>query len=134
MTTILKRPESMKNNAHLYCPGCGHGIVHRLVGECIDELGVPIKIALNITFPETVNKYNIDEMKALIKNGSETWPGAKYVKKEKDGVTINIKYADVEKIIKDIIETAKIITAIEPNSGTTTPFAISTVTESFSSE
>ena len=68
----------------------------------IDELGVPIKIALNITFPETVNKYNIDDMKALIKNGSETWPGAKYVKKEKDGVTINLKHADVDKIIKEL--------------------------------
>jgi len=68
----------------------------------IDELGVPIKIALNITFPETVNKYNIDEMKTLIKNGSETWPGAKYVKKEKEGVTINLKYADLDKIIKEL--------------------------------
>ncbi len=23
-----------------YCPGCGHGIVHRLITECVDELGI----------------------------------------------------------------------------------------------
>ena len=28
----------------------------------IDELGVPIKVAVNITFPEVVNEYNIDKM------------------------------------------------------------------------
>ena len=29
----------------------------------IDELGVPIKVAINITFPEIVNQYNIDKMR-----------------------------------------------------------------------
>jgi DNA-directed RNA polymerase II subunit RPB1 len=68
----------------------------------IDELGVPIKVAINITFPEVVNKYNIEELRKLIKNGSETWPGAKYVKKLKESVTINLKYADLDKIIKEL--------------------------------
>jgi 2-oxoglutarate/2-oxoacid ferredoxin oxidoreductase subunit beta len=36
----LTRPESLKPTPHSYCPGCGHGIIHRLVAECIDELGV----------------------------------------------------------------------------------------------
>ena len=40
MNNILKRPESLKSTPHLYCPGCGHGIIHRLVAEVIDELGV----------------------------------------------------------------------------------------------
>lgn len=39
----------------------------------IDELGVPIKVAVNITFPEVVNEYNIDKMRELVKNGSEVW-------------------------------------------------------------
>lgn len=33
-------PESLKRIGHLYCPGCGHGIIHRLLGEVIDELGI----------------------------------------------------------------------------------------------
>lgn len=68
----------------------------------IDELGVPIKIAVNITFPETVNKYNIEHMKTLIKNGPDIYPGAKYVKKNKDSVTINLKYANIDKIISNL--------------------------------
>ena len=36
----LKRPDSLKDQRTHYCPGCGHGIVHRLVAEVLDELGV----------------------------------------------------------------------------------------------
>jgi len=68
----------------------------------IDELGVPIKVAINITFPELVNKYNINHMKTLVKNGSETWPGAKYVKKLKEAITINLKYADLHKVANEL--------------------------------
>lgn len=38
--TKFVRPKSLKEKQHSYCPGCGHGIVHRLVAEVIDELGV----------------------------------------------------------------------------------------------
>jgi DNA-directed RNA polymerase II subunit RPB1 len=71
----------------------------------IDELGVPVKIALNITFPEVVNQYNIDHLKKLITNGPDNWPGAKYVKKLNDSVTVNLKYAaqnEIEKIIREL--------------------------------
>ena len=68
----------------------------------IDELGVPIKIALNITFQEVVNEYNIDEMKRLILNGPDVWPGAKYIRKGTDMITINLKYADLNKIVNEI--------------------------------
>ncbi|MCK4648349.1 2-oxoglutarate oxidoreductase [bacterium] len=40
MKRILGRPESMQDVSTIYCPGCGHGIVHRLVCEVIDELGI----------------------------------------------------------------------------------------------
>jgi len=36
----LKRPETLYDVATHYCPGCGHGITHRLVAEVIDELGI----------------------------------------------------------------------------------------------
>lgn len=35
----FKRPNSMTDKPLHYCPGCTHGIIHRLVGELIDELG-----------------------------------------------------------------------------------------------
>ncbi len=40
MKKLYCRPESLKETPHLYCSGCGHGIVHRLLAEVIDELGV----------------------------------------------------------------------------------------------
>ncbi len=33
-------PESLIDVRTHYCPGCGHGIAHRLLAECMDELGV----------------------------------------------------------------------------------------------
>jgi 2-oxoglutarate ferredoxin oxidoreductase subunit beta len=39
-TVVYKRPESLADVPTHYCPGCSHGIAHRLVAEVIDELGV----------------------------------------------------------------------------------------------
>ncbi len=36
----LTKPESLKDVQTHYCSGCGHGIVHRLVAEVIDELDI----------------------------------------------------------------------------------------------
>jgi len=37
---VYKRP-SLLNEAHMhYCPGCSHGVVHKLVAEVIEELGL----------------------------------------------------------------------------------------------
>ena len=38
--TIFKRTSVLKDCPTHYCPGCGHGIAHRLVAEVIDELGI----------------------------------------------------------------------------------------------
>lgn len=37
---LFKRPESMTSTPMHYCTGCGHGIIHRLICEVIDELGI----------------------------------------------------------------------------------------------
>ena len=47
----------------------------------LDQLGVPEKIALNLTFPEVVNKFNIEELNDYIINGPNKWPGAKSIVK-----------------------------------------------------
>ncbi len=38
------RPQSMRDVTTHYCPGCGHGIIHRLVCEVVDELEIREKI------------------------------------------------------------------------------------------
>lgn len=73
----------------------------------IDELGVPIKIAMNMTFPDIVNKINFDEMRQLVNNGPDTYPGAKYVRKTKESRTIrlqNIDRSTVRLEIGDVVE------------------------------
>jgi DNA-directed RNA polymerase II subunit RPB1 len=47
----------------------------------IDELGVPMKVAINMTVPEVVNAFNIDELRQLVRNGPDVYPGAKYIRK-----------------------------------------------------
>ena len=37
---VYRRPESLTEAPTHYCPGCTHGIAHRLVAEVLDELGV----------------------------------------------------------------------------------------------
>ena len=37
---VFDKPNSLNDISMHYCPGCTHGIVHRLVAEVIDELGI----------------------------------------------------------------------------------------------
>ncbi len=37
---VFKRPHALADMTMHYCPGCTHGIVHRLVAEVMDELGI----------------------------------------------------------------------------------------------
>ena len=37
---VFEKPKALTDAIYNYCPGCTHGIIHRLVAEAIDELGV----------------------------------------------------------------------------------------------
>lgn len=37
---VFEKPKALTDAVLHYCPGCTHGIIHRLVAEAIDELGV----------------------------------------------------------------------------------------------
>ena len=41
--TVFSRPKLLKDVPTHFCPGCHHGIIHRLVAECIEKLGVEDK-------------------------------------------------------------------------------------------
>lgn len=43
MQKVFERPKALSDKKLHYCPGCTHGIVHRLVAEAIDELGLQEK-------------------------------------------------------------------------------------------
>lgn len=40
MGKTFSKPEALSDNHTHYCPGCTHGVIHRLVAEVIDELGI----------------------------------------------------------------------------------------------
>ncbi|KAB3527193.1 thiamine pyrophosphate-dependent enzyme [Alkaliphilus serpentinus] len=40
MSTIFERTDGLTDKQFHYCPGCTHGVIHRLVGEVLVELGV----------------------------------------------------------------------------------------------
>lgn len=37
---IYEKPKSITDKPFHYCPGCGHGTVHRIIGEVLDEIGI----------------------------------------------------------------------------------------------
>ncbi len=37
---VFEKTKGLTDNQFHYCPGCTHGIIHRLVAECLEELGV----------------------------------------------------------------------------------------------
>jgi DNA-directed RNA polymerase II subunit RPB1 len=63
----------------------------------VQQLGVPMKIAKNLTKPVIVNDKNRDFLMQLIQNGPDIHPGAKIVER-KNGEMISLRYADVASI------------------------------------
>ncbi|KAG2424894.1 hypothetical protein HXX76_014052 [Chlamydomonas incerta] len=55
----------------------------------IDELGMPLRIAMNLTMPEPVNPLNQVRLQSMVDNGPDVYPGAKFVHKV-DGRTIRL--------------------------------------------
>ena len=64
----------------------------------LNELGVPLKVAQNLTFPEVVNKYNIARLSEYVRNGPYTHPGARSVKRKVDGRTTSLLHVDTSTI------------------------------------
>lgn len=44
VTKVFSRPQSLIRLPFAYCPGCGHGVIHRIIAEVIDELGIAAKV------------------------------------------------------------------------------------------
>ena len=40
---VYQKPRLMNDNSMHYCPGCSHGVVHKLIAEVIDEMGLTEK-------------------------------------------------------------------------------------------
>lgn len=66
----------------------------------IRQLGVPMKIAMNLTQPVVVNSRNRAFLNQLVINGPEVYPGAKILEK-KNGDNISLRHVDRESLVLD---------------------------------
>lgn len=64
----------------------------------IQELGVPIEIASNLTYPERVTAFNRDKLYRLVQNGADKYPGAKTITRA-DGRMISLKHVNAREIV-----------------------------------
>jgi len=82
MSTVFKRPNALKDISMLYCPGCTHGIIHRLIAEVIDELGIEGKTIGISSVGCTYNNYeyfNCDMVQAAHGRAPAVGTGVKRV-------------------------------------------------------
>jgi len=76
----------------------------------ISEVGVPLSIAKNLTFPERVTRYSKEKLQCLVDVPFGTYPGARYVIRNKDvpleETRIDLKYARTKPELQlgDIVE------------------------------
>ena len=70
----------------------------------IDEVAIPVQVARNMTYPEVVNRHNIEKLRARVRNGYKVWPGANYVYQGNDGFRMFLKYGHRDHIASRLKE------------------------------
>src|SRR4030067_613327 len=80
MTTVYSRPAALEDVPMHYCPGCTHGIIHRLRAEVLDELEIAprtIGIAPVGCAVFAYNYFNCDMIEASHGRGPAVGTGVK---------------------------------------------------------
>jgi 2-oxoglutarate/2-oxoacid ferredoxin oxidoreductase subunit beta len=65
LQVIYERPEALFDVNMRYCPGCTHGVAHRLVGEVISELGLADRTVLIASVGCSVFSYEYFDLDAI---------------------------------------------------------------------
>ena len=68
----------------------------------IDEVAIPVLVAMNLTYPERVFQLNIEKLRQRIRNGPAKHPGANQLSKQGAANKIALKYADREALAKGL--------------------------------
>ncbi|MGC2439858.1 MAG: DNA-directed RNA polymerase subunit A', partial [Nitrososphaeraceae archaeon] len=74
----------------------------------ISDVGVPVDVAKKLTIPETVSEWNIEDLKKMIINGPNEYPGANYIIRT-DGVKIRLDYVTDRNILADSISPGYVV-------------------------
>lgn len=70
----------------------------------IDQVAVPQLVAKNLTYPEKVQRYNIEKLRECVRNGPAVWPGARNVLKKDDGgyYKTDLKFGNRNYVARDL--------------------------------
>ncbi len=69
----------------------------------LSEVGVPESVAMKLTIPEIVTEWNIENIRKLVINGPEKFPGVNYIVRP-DGVKIRLDFVDDRSGIAESLE------------------------------
>lgn len=70
----------------------------------IDQVAIPQLVAKNLTYPEKVNRHNIEKLRKCVRNGPNVWPGAQNVIKTDESGTYrnSLKFGNREMAARDL--------------------------------
>ncbi|XP_072312069.1 DNA-directed RNA polymerase III subunit RPC1 isoform X2 [Eucyclogobius newberryi] len=68
----------------------------------IDEVAVPVHVAKILTYPEKVNKANLELLRKLVRNGPDVHPGANFIQNRSTQMKRFLKYGNREKIAQEL--------------------------------
>jgi DNA-directed RNA polymerase III subunit RPC1 len=68
----------------------------------IEEVALPQLVAMNLTYPERVQRWNINKLRGRVLNGMMKYPGANQIHPRDKAYKISLKYANREDAAKDL--------------------------------
>ncbi|KAK7791847.1 hypothetical protein R5R35_011050 [Gryllus longicercus] len=68
----------------------------------IEQVGVPIYVAKQLTFPERVNNINLQLMRQLVINGPDKHPGANFIVEQRNNLKKYLRFGNRQKIAQDL--------------------------------
>lgn len=74
----------------------------------ISQVGVPVDVAKKLTIAQTVSQWNEEELKKLVINGPNIYPGANYIIRP-DGVKIRLDYVNDRKVIAESLSSGYMV-------------------------
>ncbi|SMQ45237.1 unnamed protein product [Zymoseptoria tritici ST99CH_3D1] len=79
----------------------------------IDEVAVPMRVAVNMTYPERVTKHNFEKLKACVRRGDKVHPGANFIVKGRDGRRVVLRMVGLKGDLKKVADQLEIGDTVE---------------------
>ncbi|KAI3724533.1 hypothetical protein L2E82_36314 [Cichorium intybus] len=73
----------------------------------VTEVGIPIKVAMDLSYPERVSHHNIERLKHAVRNGKFKYPGANHLRHQ-DGSIMSLRF-DARKRVADELKFGDIV-------------------------